>query len=75
VLTDVRMPEASGPELCRALKSRLDRLVPVLLFSSLPDPELGALADQCGADGFVSKHNGLGALRRQLEQVCEAILW
>ena len=75
VLTDVRMPETSGADLCRLLKTRVNRLVPVLLFSSLPEVELARLAGQCGADGFVSKVHGLGGLQRQLEEVCESILW
>ena len=35
---------------------------PIVIFSSLGDEELGKLATQVGADGFLSKANGLEAL-------------
>src|SRR5688572_8384901 len=58
VLTDVVMPDISGPDLCRRIKSRLPVLVPVILFSSKTETELEALAEECGADGFLSKIHG-----------------
>ena len=75
VLTDVRMPEMSGPELCKAIKKRLHRLVPVVLFSSLPEAALEHLATQCGADGYLCKRRGLKQLADQVREICESILW
>ena len=75
VLTDVKMPEMSGPELCRAIKKRLNRLVPVVLFSTLPDAALEELAIRCGADGHLSKTHGLKQLADQVRELCESILW
>ena len=76
ILTDVRMPEMDGAQLCRRLKSRLKTgHVPVILFSSLPDDTLSELAEACGADGFFSKTRGLYQLVDRIEDFCESILW
>ena len=46
-----------------------------MLFSSLGDEELGKLAQQVGADGFLSKANGLEALGEKIDELVESILW
>lgn len=75
VLTDVDMPDISGPELCRVLKARFGELVPIVLCSGLPEDELASLARACGADAFLSKANGLEQLPRGIAELCEEILW
>lgn len=75
VLTDVDMPVMGGAELCRLIKARIQRLVPVVLFSSLPDRELEALAQRCGADGYLSKSSGLESLGQRVDELCDSILW
>jgi DNA-binding response OmpR family regulator len=76
VLTDVQMPDIRGDELCKVLKARMPTSqTPVVLFSSLPDAELAVLAQGCGADGFLSKHNGLERLVEELETLWASILW
>jgi CheY-like chemotaxis protein len=75
ILTDVKMPDMDGDELCRLIKAQLPKLVPVILFSSLPDPQLARLARRCGADGFLSKSNGLESLAEQVEDLCQSIIW
>lgn len=76
VLTDVHMPDIRGDELCKVLKSRMGTAqTPVVLFSSLPDAQLSILARKCGADGFLSKHNGLERLAEELQSLWESILW
>ena len=74
VLTDVKMPEVEGPELCRIIKQRFE-VVPVILFSTLPESQLAPLAEYCGADGYLSKSQGLGGLSKALHDVCEQVLW
>src|SRR5579859_1581469 len=55
VLTDVNMPGVSGPELCRWIKVRIEtESVPVVLFSDMPEPRLAELAEEAGADAFLS---------------------
>jgi len=75
ILTDVRMPDIDGTQLCRLIKAQVARLVPVILFSSLPDRELARLAKTCGADGFLSKSNGLDSLVDRVDDLCQDILW
>lgn len=76
VLTDVHMPDIRGDELCKILKSRMGTSqTPVVLFSSLPDAQLSILARKCGADGYLSKHDGLERLAEELQSLWEQILW
>jgi CheY-like chemotaxis protein len=69
VVTDVRMPEVNGDELCRRIKARMKRLVPVILFSSLPEAELADRAEASGADGFVCKARGMDALVARMDEL------
>jgi diguanylate cyclase (GGDEF)-like protein len=56
VLSDVKMPEMSGYELCRAIKSRSrGQGVPVILLTSLNKPQDIIRGLECGADNFVNK--------------------
>lgn len=76
ILTDIHMPEAKGTEICRTLKNEYNTQdIPIVLFSSLTDVELEKLADQSGADGFLSKANGLDALGEKIDELVESILW
>jgi signal transduction histidine kinase len=56
LISDIIMPEMDGFELCRNIKSneRLMR-IPVILLTSLSDPQDVIRAVQCGADQFVTK--------------------
>ena len=56
VITDIAMPEMDGYELCRRLRSD-ERVadVPVILLTSLSDPEDVFKGLECGADNFISK--------------------
>jgi sigma-B regulation protein RsbU (phosphoserine phosphatase) len=72
VLTDVNMPGLSGPDLCRAIKSRFDtKRVHVVLFSDLPKDDLQRLTREAGSDGYLSKESRdfAGALRTFCEMV------
>ena len=56
VLTDILMPVMDGYELCRRLKSDpATKSIPVVLLTSLSDPEEVVKALQCGADNFLTK--------------------
>lgn len=56
VISDIMMPEMDGFELCSNIKAdeRL-RSTPVILLTSLSDPQDVIKAVQCGADQFVTK--------------------
>ena len=76
ILTDIHMPEAKGTDICRVLKHEYDTQdIPIVLFSSLSDAELARLAEQVGADGYLSKANGLDALASKIDELVESILW
>jgi len=76
ILTDIHMPDAKGTDICRTLKNEFGTQdIPIVLFSSLPDADLSAMAEQVGADGFLSKANGLEALGEKIDELVQAILW
>jgi CheY-like chemotaxis protein len=76
ILTDVNMPNLSGLELCRLLKSSYETAdVPVVLFSSTPHDELATMARDCEADGFLSKTSGLDRLPQELALLIETALF
>ncbi|HBB18134.1 MAG TPA: hybrid sensor histidine kinase/response regulator, partial [Syntrophus sp. (in: bacteria)] len=56
VISDIVMPEMDGFELCRNIKADEElRSTPVILLTSLSDPQDVIRAVQCGADQFVTK--------------------
>jgi CheY-like chemotaxis protein len=70
------MPGIKGTDLCRTLKNEYGtRDIPIVLFSTLPDDELARLAEQVGADGSISKANGLEALGEKVDDLVQSILW
>jgi CheY-like chemotaxis protein len=76
ILTDIHMPEATGADICRTLKNEYGTQdIPIVLFSSLPDEELSKLAEQVGADGYLSKVNGLEAMGEKIDELVQSILW
>jgi CheY-like chemotaxis protein len=76
ILTDLHMPDAKGTDICRTLKNEFHTQdIPIVIFSSLDDEQLGKLAQQVGADGFLSKANGLEALGEKIDELVESILW
>jgi two-component system, OmpR family, alkaline phosphatase synthesis response regulator PhoP len=76
ILTDIHMPEAQGTDICRTLKNEYhSQDIPIVLFSSLDDEELAVLAEQVGADGYLSKANGIEALGEKVDELVDSILW
>jgi PAS domain S-box-containing protein len=56
VITDVVMPELDGYGLCRRIKSEeRARAVPVILLTSLAEPQDVIKGLECGADNFIRK--------------------
>jgi two-component system chemotaxis response regulator CheY len=76
VVTDVRMPEVEGDELCRRIKSQMMRVVPVILYSGLPEEELAERARSANADAYVCKIRGIdGLIERMDELLSDEILF
>jgi DNA-binding response OmpR family regulator len=56
VISDIVMPEMNGFELCEKIKSdKLTENIPVILLTSLSDPEEVIEGLSCGADSFITK--------------------
>jgi two-component system cell cycle response regulator len=56
IITDIVMPEMDGFALCKTLKSDPDlRLIPIMLLTSLSDPQDVIKGLQAGADNFLTK--------------------
>jgi DNA-binding response OmpR family regulator len=74
IVADVNMPDMRGDDLCTRLKAAAaTRDAIVMLCSSMPEEQLGAVADAAGADGFVSKNNGLDHFVECIEAMCRRI--
>lgn len=56
IISDVVMPEMDGYQLCRRIKNNQAlKDIPVILLTSLSDPQEVIKALECGADNFVTK--------------------
>jgi CheY-like chemotaxis protein len=76
VLTDLMMPDISGKDIVRVLKQDFHtEKIPIILFSSKPDDELQEIAEQAGADGFLSKSHGIDKLGDMVDEMVDSILW
>lgn len=76
MLTDLRMPEIDGGELCRRLKRNpVTAQTLVVLFSSVSEEQLAPLARACGADDYLSKQDGYRQLGGRLRQICDSVIW
>jgi DNA-binding response OmpR family regulator len=76
ILTDLMMPDISGKDIVRVLKQDFHtEKIPIILFSSKPDAELSVIAEQAGADGFLSKSHGIDRLCDIIDEMVDSILW
>jgi DNA-binding response OmpR family regulator len=73
ILTDVMMPGLSGYELCHRVKSNpRTRGIPVVLITSLADPQELVHGIQCGADNFLTKPYDEEQLVRRVQAILDA---
>jgi CheY-like chemotaxis protein len=64
VLADINMPSIQGSELCYWIKSHTGKTpAKVVLYSDTSEEELELLARTSEADGFVTKAQGIEAIR------------
>ncbi len=76
ILTDLMMPDISGKDIVRVLKQDFHtEKIPIILFSSKPDDELQEIAEQAGADGYLSKSHGIDKLGDMVDEMVDSILW
>ncbi len=76
ILTDLMMPDISGKDIVRVLKQDFHtERIPIILFSSKPDEELAEIAEQAGADGYLSKSRGIEKLGDMVDELVDSIIW
>jgi CheY-like chemotaxis protein len=76
ILTDLMMPDISGKDIVRVLKQDFHtEKIPIILFSSKGDDELQEIAEQAGADGYLSKSHGIDKLGDMVDEMVDSILW
>ena len=76
ILTDLMMPDISGKDIVRVLKQDFHtERIPIVIFSSKTDDELAEIAEQAGADGFLSKSHGIDRLGDMVDEMVDSILW
>ncbi len=76
ILTDLMMPDISGKDIVRVLKQDFHtEKIPIILFSSKGDEELQEIAEQAGADGFLSKSHGIDRLGDMVDEMVDSLLW
>jgi CheY-like chemotaxis protein len=76
ILTDLMMPDISGKDIVRVLKQDFHtERIPIVLFSSKPDEELAEIAEQAGADGYLSKSHGIEQLGDMVDELVDSIIW
>ena len=76
ILTDLMMPDISGKDIVRVLKQDFHtEKIPIILFSSKTDEELEPIAEQAGADGFLSKSHGIDRLGDMVDEIVDSIIW
>jgi CheY-like chemotaxis protein len=76
ILTDLMMPDISGKDIVRVLKQDFHtERIPIVLFSSKPDVELAEIAEQAGADGYLSKSHGIEKLGDMVDELVDSIIW
>lgn len=69
VLLDARLPDVSGPEVCRALAQR-EPEVRVIILSTYTDDDLVEACVRAGARGYVVKDVERFALKESIRAVC-----
>ena len=70
IITDICMPEMDGYELCRRVKAQVRQTeIPVILLTSLANPEDVIEGLECGADNFITKPYSEDYLLSHVEQI------
>ena len=74
VITDLRMPIMSGFELITWIRAKEQRpRVPILVMSSLNEPEVKQRCRELGADDFIPKIQPSEKLRERLQRLTSAL--
>ncbi len=66
ILIDVQMPAMFGDDVAIVMRAGRRVSTPIVLLSSLPEPELAVRAREAGADGFISKRLGVDGVLAEI---------
>ena len=70
VLLDLLLPKLNGYDVCNALmRDNLTRHIPILIISTLDNPDSVAKAKLCGARNFMKKPYQLDDLLREIKRL------
>lgn len=62
ILIDVQMPAMFGDDVALVMREGRRVSAPIVLLSSLSDPELAERAREAGVDGYISKRRGIDGI-------------
>jgi DNA-binding response OmpR family regulator len=68
ILLDVMMPALPGNKIVEIMKDKIPGRPPVILFSNKSEEELRKIAEECGADGHITKLSGPAALVKKVRE-------
>lgn len=72
IVSDIEMPEMNGHQLCRAIKNDDDlKSVPLILLSTLSEPEDIIKGLDCGADNYVTKPYRMAYLVQRMQSLLQ----
>ena len=72
ILIDVQMPAMFGDDVAMVIRQRQGNSnVPIVLLSSLAEPELAVRAHEAGADGYISKRRGVDGIIAEIREWLE----
>jgi len=72
IVSDIEMPHMTGHELCREIKSDSQlRTIPLILLSTLSEPEDIIRGLDCGADNYVTKPYRMAYLIQRMESLLQ----
>ncbi|MBI5744303.1 MAG: response regulator, partial [Elusimicrobia bacterium] len=70
ILLDLLLPKLNGYDVCNALmRDNLTRHIPILIISTLDNPDSVQKAKQCGAKNFMKKPYNLDDLLREIKRL------
>src|ERR1700692_4723676 len=73
ILLDLRMPNYSGFELCRTIKSMTaTQMIPIIIVTGEAGASTKSYCEELGASAYFEKPVNFEALRDRLENCCEA---
>jgi len=68
ILVDVMMPALPGNRIVKIMKENIPDQPRIILFSNKSEDELKEIAEECGADGYITKISGPAAVVKKVRE-------